>query len=487
MPAAQDTWEQVSERLDRYASAWLAMRRDACEATHVRGEQSAEVLDLRMACLDDRRDSLAALTNLLATGDRGAVTNAVNAVRALPTLDGCADVRLLRAAEKEPVTPAGKRLATDLRRRAAAIKAMYDLGDQRMALERGKALIAEARAGGQPLLLVEMLNMVGEFASRMGFVADGAALLRESGRLAISIHREDLAAEAFTLLTGDLRLLRPQESLAWADVAEALVGQAGRRQNTLQSWILNDRANALVALGNHDEAERLFHEALTLKEKILAADDPDVLITWVDLAEDLHKAGRTREALEIAGRVCAGFAAFYGPDCALEAMCLNNQGEYLLAVGKAGEAIPIFNRSLSGYETRVGPGHQYLAYPLTGLGRALLMLGRPGEAQFPLERALAIRANSEDDPAMKGETRFALAQALWSTGERARAERLAMTAKEDYRTTPVHAREIRAVESWISTHGQRWPRSPNDSRTEVQPQEEFAGMTGMKHHARSTR
>ena len=35
---------------------------EACEATHVRGEQSAEVLDLRMACLHEWLDGLRALT-----------------------------------------------------------------------------------------------------------------------------------------------------------------------------------------------------------------------------------------------------------------------------------------------------------------------------------------------------------------------------------------------------------------------------------------
>ncbi len=40
--------------LDGYAARWLAMYRDSCEATHVRGEQSTEVLDLRTACLDER-------------------------------------------------------------------------------------------------------------------------------------------------------------------------------------------------------------------------------------------------------------------------------------------------------------------------------------------------------------------------------------------------------------------------------------------------
>ena len=51
-----------------------------CEATHVRGEQSAEVLDLRMSCLNDNLDQVRALTNALATGTR-CVSHAVTAAQ----------------------------------------------------------------------------------------------------------------------------------------------------------------------------------------------------------------------------------------------------------------------------------------------------------------------------------------------------------------------------------------------------------------------
>ena len=66
-PYAQDTFERVARVLDGYARGWVAMRRDACEATHVRGEQSEKLLDLRMQCLERRLGELRALTALLAT------------------------------------------------------------------------------------------------------------------------------------------------------------------------------------------------------------------------------------------------------------------------------------------------------------------------------------------------------------------------------------------------------------------------------------
>src|SRR5581483_1434374 len=46
-----------------------AMHQDACEATRVRGEQSEEVLDLRMACLSDRLRELQALTDVMLHAD----------------------------------------------------------------------------------------------------------------------------------------------------------------------------------------------------------------------------------------------------------------------------------------------------------------------------------------------------------------------------------------------------------------------------------
>ena len=224
--SAQDTWDRTSALLDRYAGQWLAMRHDACEATHVRGEQSPEVLDLRMACLDDRRQALEALTRVLGQADKQSVSKAVDAVGALPALDRCADVRLLRDS-RVPFPNADVAVrAADLQRRAAAAKAMFDVG-VRHGLERAHALLAEARALGYEPLVADMLTMVGRFADDLGFAAEASALLRESGQLALTIRRDDVAAAAYQALAGSLLWSRPEESLIWSDVAEALLDRAG--------------------------------------------------------------------------------------------------------------------------------------------------------------------------------------------------------------------------------------------------------------------
>src|SRR5262249_29576001 len=78
--AAADGFVRV---VDDYAHAWTTMRRDACEATRLRGEQSEELMDLRMACLDGRLGELGALVDVMCSADADAVREASRAGRAL--------------------------------------------------------------------------------------------------------------------------------------------------------------------------------------------------------------------------------------------------------------------------------------------------------------------------------------------------------------------------------------------------------------------
>src|SRR5690606_38938849 len=90
LPFAADTAKRVGARLGTYAQAWLGEHQAACEA-HAAGVQSDHQLELRMTCLDRRKQRLAVLVDVLAAADRAAVENAVQAVDALPSLAACSD------------------------------------------------------------------------------------------------------------------------------------------------------------------------------------------------------------------------------------------------------------------------------------------------------------------------------------------------------------------------------------------------------------
>jgi hypothetical protein len=90
---AHETAIELSRTLDDHARTWVAVRIDACRATQ-RGEQSERVLDLRMRCLDRRRDPLGAL---IGAPDGGAIAKAVYAAHGLDPIADCSAAAVVAA------------------------------------------------------------------------------------------------------------------------------------------------------------------------------------------------------------------------------------------------------------------------------------------------------------------------------------------------------------------------------------------------------
>ncbi|MGZ3408574.1 MAG: serine/threonine-protein kinase, partial [Polyangia bacterium] len=157
LPYAEAALGTVERSFDAYGRAWVAMHTDACEATRVRGEQSQELLDLRMTCLDDRRTELKTLGELFASADGAIVEHAAEAAQSLPALAVCADAAALRAPIPPPRDPTAQRRVDEIRTqlaRAGALElaARYDEG-----LRVGRAALAEAGALKYPPIEAEAL------------------------------------------------------------------------------------------------------------------------------------------------------------------------------------------------------------------------------------------------------------------------------------------------------------------------------------------
>ncbi len=123
---ANEVYATVNRILSGYSQSWAKMYREACEATNARGEQSAEVLDLRMTCLQERLGGLRALTDVFSDANGQVVENAVSAANNLGSLDRCADVPLLRSVVRPPEDPEdagpGGGASSAARRRQGALR-----------------------------------------------------------------------------------------------------------------------------------------------------------------------------------------------------------------------------------------------------------------------------------------------------------------------------------------------------------------------------
>src|SRR5690606_30086049 len=147
-PLAPSTSERVREHIDAYVEAWVGMYVDACEATHVRGDQSPDLLDRRMRCLDRRLSALDALLEAAADIEAAAVEHMTKAIDDLPPIEGCADVDALLAEVPPPEDPSVAAAVDEVERTLQTISAALALGHESQARARLEGVEARAEATG---------------------------------------------------------------------------------------------------------------------------------------------------------------------------------------------------------------------------------------------------------------------------------------------------------------------------------------------------
>jgi tetratricopeptide (TPR) repeat protein len=447
-PYADHAFTGVARLLDAYVARWTATYTDACEATHVRGEQSEEALDLRMTCLNERLGNVRALSDVFASADAKAVENAVSAAAALPPLDRCNDVASLRAVIKPPDDDATRARVEHLRGRLAQMIALRDAGQCRRAVPVADALIPEVQAVGYQPLLAETLLGAAYLGNDCGDPKVMFERLRAARLAASASHLDEVAA----LATGTIALLgrlwstEPAQLRIWFEVAR---GDAARLPKEVYATGLVAEAGGAVALaeGQYDRALAEHERSVDIMRRTLGPDHPYVLGGELNHADWLAIAGRLEEALAADRAVLEHCAAVLGEQHPRCGQILNNTCEVLSLLGRHAEATQACERSVA-ILRKSGADRAIIAYALTGLGRALAGQGKPDAAVAPLEESLSLREKTHAPPPLLGETRLALARALWPRPEaRPRAEKLVAQAREDLRGEP---KALAELEAWVT-------------------------------------
>src|SRR6185312_15510304 len=366
-----EVYATINRILTGYAQGWAKMYREACAATSERGEQSAEVLDLRMTCLQERLGGLRALTDLFGDANGEVVENAVSAANNLGPLDRCADVPLLRSVVRPPEDPTTRARVGELRHRLADMKALYDSGRYREGLQVAPRLIEDARAVRYEPLVAETAAAIGKMESKSNDVPAAEKMLVASYLAAEASRDDEVRAEDATNLVWVVGYQqgRHGDGERWAKYADAILQRIGGHE-LLQAWLLNNLGGIYQREGEREAALRVQQQALA----------------------------RNQEALEHVDRSLAilenGLGASH-PELAIQ---LNNRGEILDALGRAREARSSFEKARIIWERELGLDNPDHAYALTGIGVSYLAEGDAISAITPLERAFKIREAKESDP-----------------------------------------------------------------------------------------
>jgi tetratricopeptide (TPR) repeat protein/tRNA A-37 threonylcarbamoyl transferase component Bud32 len=391
-PAATAAAARIAENLAAYAGDWQVAYRAACEATHVRGEQSAELLDRRMLCLDRARLRVAGLVAPLRHEvDREAVDRAVEASFRLPALTAC-EASELTGEEGLPTDP-------ELRARIEAAFTQLETAEALRSLVRPKDAMARIAPVLQDMesleygpLRVSARLLHAEILTDLG---DGAAALTEldtAGRLAATIAAPSLLARAWILRTNVLtgRLGRHDAAFEWSQAAATAALLAGSPP-LLELQRLRILGSVQRERGDLQAAKVALLAARDLAEATHGRDHPSVAHTEGGLGAVYERLGDFASAEAATLRALAitrdKLGAFH-PDVSNSLMTLawiaDNRGNLPAAEASLREALAILR-------SRLGPQHQDVARTLVNLGGVLQRRGDLDEARAQLDEARRIQ------------------------------------------------------------------------------------------------
>jgi tetratricopeptide (TPR) repeat protein len=438
----------VSAIVDEYVGRWTDMYRETCEATHVRGEQSAEVLDLRMECLNGRLASVRALGDVLVGADSATVDNAVAAASALPPLDRCADTEMLRAVVKPPDNPVVRARVAAVRETTAKVKALGDAGQCEKAVSLGAKATAEAKAIGYLPAQAEAEFASGRLMETCLDPAKGIALMEEAAA-ATETSRDDQAFVEVSAMLASMYadrfhdIPRARENLR---DSRAVLGRIPGHKR-LEAWV--DVAGSVIELndGNPEGALQFEQHAYDLRTRIFNGDNYELTSSLTNLGIDLHGLGRDSEAEWFSQRSVDMAMRLFGPDSTRTAMLLLNHSEILTAVGRLEEAQTAIETSLSTWR-RQNADRFLIGYALLDVGRIQLARDDAPRAVGTLRQSLSMLG--DQDLAAVAQAKFALARALWTASPRSHAESLdlARAAHELAVQQPSTKRLLGEIETW---------------------------------------
>ncbi len=415
---AEDTLASVDPRLDAYASAWQEQRVEACRSTLERGEQSAQLLDLRIECLDRRAAELGSVVAELELADAEAVVHADDLLASLAPLSACADTDALRAHVPLPDDPQQREAVVAVRNASAELLAAVAAGRGDRQEERAAELLERALALG---------NVTAEADAQLAWAAVQWALDRHdearaswvaTHRAAVSVGHARAAYESARQLA--LAVARTKKgadaALDWLAVAE---GWGRPAQLTQDDWAELALARASVLLG----AERYDEIAPALVLGTEADPSPATQSRMAMLrAKALHRLGRFDEAEQAAVAAIALARSAHGPRHPKLGTALEELANVQLQRGQLDEAIAAYHEVIHINEGVYGERSSQAAGTRGLLANARLAKGDEEQALLEYERALATLGElSTPDPVMEAIVQANYADALARVGRRPEA------------------------------------------------------------------
>ena len=394
---AADAWRVVQRDAQAHVQTWTAAQVDACAATHLRDEQSPEVLELREACFEGARQRFATLTELWTDADDEIVAGAVDAVRSLPAPPTCMASVVLRSEARLPRDPAVRAEVAAQRRALDRVSVLGHANRLDVARTLASEVLARAQTLGVMSLEAEALLARADLEEAVGQLDDAQASTHAALLLAERNDDDRLAAIAWIdlLWIDGYRRARHDAGHAAADHARALLHRGPDTENL--AILLESRlGDLLYTEGRYFEALDRHRIALDLRLEAGPDDDPRLgdSLTGMGLCE--LELGRYDDALEHLQTARRLYRETYGPRHPQTAAALTNLGIAYDFRGELAEALHHHEQARVVSELAHGASHTSVAEVLNNYGSVLVAMERYEDAEAAFVRARDILSQHYD-------------------------------------------------------------------------------------------
>jgi tetratricopeptide (TPR) repeat protein/predicted Ser/Thr protein kinase len=459
---ASRSFDAVNARFDEWGDAWAGMYVDACEATHVRGEQSELMLDRRMGCLDDRLDELEMTVAVLSDADAAMMPKAVQAAFGLEAVDRCADTERLLAQIEPPSDPAVREEVDSIRKQIAKVRATYQAGRFGPGLELATATRKRAEATDYDPIIADALYHEGSLLVAAGKYEESEAPLERAFDLALASGDDDVMTRSAAVLTTSIgtRLGRIAEGMRWSNHAQAAVTRFGDEGDIL-SRVINSRATLLGRDGKHEEAQRLSVAALEVRRKALGDDHPYTGFMHLNLGIGYVRLHRPEDAIASLRTALSILEPKLGAEHPHVLANRNAIGVAARTLGDFDLAVEMSQASFDAQRRVLGPEHPTVALTMMSLAGSLGAAGRFDDGIAMMREAIASRTKSigaEHRDTLSA--RLSLAVLLFDAGRLEEAERDARATLSAMERIPEPQEDDRGgghhVLAGIARDQQRW-------------------------------
>ncbi len=401
--------------LDGYVHQWSGVREQVCRAPST--ATSGELRDLELQCLDRRVDELDTLTDVLARADAALVERGGQSVAGLSSIADCTAVTALRA---PLAAPAKLRSAIEeVRTRLARSRAYRSAGQRLAAAPIAQSAADDAHRLGYAPVEAEALLERGMIDYRTTPVA-GETSLRQALSAAEAGRHISVAVEAWSYLAFMLGVQEPHfdEALACLQHADSLLlGMGGDPR--LEALLLRARGLVLSRQGKLDAAADQLQRALSLRERLLGADHPDVAELLDTLSTIENQRGHYEQALALGRRAQAIQERVHGARSLKVGQILVNQGSVLDHMNRLDEARATDEKALAILVEAEGQDNPDCAVALMNLANVYDETGQ-GELALAMDQRVVTTMTKAfgADSTQVAEALVNMGGALWRLGRK---------------------------------------------------------------------